>query len=113
MDQICATQAPSRREAVLDQEEQKSAKKGGKQLARTIKAASDILELNQEDFESASVAESNMSAKTGKTSKTTSGALDKHCGLCNKRISGRHWSVHNNKIHSGKATATPCTHNEC
>ena len=40
MDQICAAQAPSQREAVLDQEEQKSAQKGGKQLT---KAANNLL----------------------------------------------------------------------
>ena len=43
MDQICATQAPSQREAVLDQEEQKSAKKGNKQLAKALDAVSDFL----------------------------------------------------------------------
>jgi hypothetical protein len=92
MDQICATQAPSQREAVLDQEEQKSAKNGGKQLARTIKAASDLLQLDDGKFESASNIGSMVS---GKTSKTTSGALDKHCKFCdNKRFAGKNWHRH-------------------
>jgi len=42
MDQICATQAPSQREAVLDQD----AKKGGKQLTKALNAVNDILELD-------------------------------------------------------------------
>jgi len=62
------------------------------------------------------VAGSKMSVKTGKTSKTTSGALDKHCPRCEKRFSGSNWSKHN-KWHrekgDGKVEPNKCTGTDC
>ena len=67
-----------------------------------------------DNLDSVSVAGSMVSAKT---SKTTSGRVDKHCPLCaNKKISGANWNKHD-KWHiekgNGKVESTPCTGTEC
>lgn len=58
-----------------------------------------------------------MSGRTGKTTKTTSGALDRHCNLCaNKKISGTNWNTHRKKMHKeeGKDFKGPqCTGADC
>ena len=60
------------------------------------------------------MAESKMSAKT---SKTTSGAIAKHCPRCeNKKISGPNWNKHD-KGHidkgNGKVKPKLCTGTDC
>jgi len=46
---------------------------------------------------------SDASALTNKTTKSKSGkALDKHCLVCNKKISGKNWAVHVKKVHNGE-----------
>ena len=89
-------------------------KKGSKQLTKALNAANDLLELDQDDFDSVSMAGSKVSAKT---SKTTSGAIAKHCPLCeNKKISGPNWNKHD-KGHidkgDGKVKPDLCTGTEC
>ena len=45
---------------------------------------------------------SDVSAITTKTTKSKSGkALDKHCSVCKKTISGINWSTHIKKVHKG------------
>ena len=45
---------------------------------------------------------SDVSALTTKTTKSKGGkALDKHCSVCKKTISGINWSTHIKKVHKG------------
>ena len=46
---------------------------------------------------------SGFTVKTTKTNKTTGGkALDKHCTVCDKRISGVNWGKHVKKVHNSQ-----------
>jgi hypothetical protein len=46
---------------------------------------------------------SNVSALTNKS--RSGKALDKHCLVCYKNISGKNWGIHVKKVHNGETTA--------
>ena len=80
-------------------EEEKSAANGAASEPTIRVATTTIQQLDLNDMESISVIDSKLSSKTGRT---TSGAKDKHCHLCdNKKYSGPNWNKHD-KVHRDK-----------
>jgi hypothetical protein len=75
------------------EEEKKEDRKGGNLAGTAI--AGDIPGDIADD-------KSDISALTRKTAKSNGGkALDKHCSVCKKTISGINWSTHVKKVHKG------------
>jgi hypothetical protein len=71
-----------------EEEEEKQKMKGGNSVA--------AIDVDVPDDKS------DVSALTTKTSKSKSGkALDKHCSVCNKTLSGANWNKHVGKVHKG------------